>query len=163
MRLIVSAILTIAFVLLQTTFLHNIAFRGVIPDLSLIAVIFIANRNGTIAGQTVGFAGGLVEDFLSLSPLGFHALLKTLVGFLAGTSFGVIFIGSLFMPMLMAGAATVFKNILAAFIMALTSDSAAGGLFSLRTLIEIVYNMVLAPFVFALLGFVKIIVPKVRE
>jgi rod shape-determining protein MreD len=163
MRLVFSILFTLAFVLLQTTFLHNIAFQGVIPDLSLIAVIFIANRNGTIFGQTAGFAGGLVEDFLSLSPLGFHALIKTLLGFLAGASFGIVFIGSLFMPMLMAGAATILKNILAAFVLALTNDPAAGGFFSLRTLIEIAYNMVLSPFVFAVLGFIKIIVPRVRE
>ncbi|MDR1626115.1 MAG: rod shape-determining protein MreD [Spirochaetia bacterium] len=163
MRLAASIVLTVAFVLFQTTFLHAVAFQGVIPDLSLIAVVFIANRNGTVAGQTVGFAGGLVEDFLSLSPLGFHALLKTLVGFLAGMSFGIIFIGSFFMPMLMVGAASVLKNVLAALVMALTSDPAAGSFFSLQTLIETGYNMVLSPFVFAILGFIKIIVPKVRE
>ena len=162
MRLAVSAAITIAFVLLQSTVLHIISFQGVIPDLSLIAVIFIANRNGSIFGQSAGFAGGMVEDFLSLSPLGFHALLKTVVGFLAGISFGVVFFGSLFMPMLMVGAASILKNLLAAVLLAITGDTASIGVFSLRTLIEIAYTMILAPFVFALLGFFKILVPKVR-
>jgi rod shape-determining protein MreD len=162
MRLAVSAAFTIAFVLLQSTVLHTIAVEGVIPDLSLIVIIFIANRNGTISGETVGFAAGIVEDFLSLSPLGFHALLKTLVGFLTGMTFGVIFIGSLFMPMLMAGAATIVKNVLAAFLFAITSDPGVSTLFSLGTLIEICYNMVLAPFIFAILSFFKILVPRVR-
>jgi rod shape-determining protein MreD len=163
MRLAVSVVLTIAFVLLQSTLLHIIAFQGVIPDLSLIAVIFISNRNGHFFGQTAGFLGGIVEDFLSFSPLGFHALLKTIIGFLASTTFGVMFVGSLFLPMLMAGAATVLKNIMAAFLLALLDSTGTSSFFSLGTLIEIGYNMVLAPFVFALLGFIKIIVPRMRE
>ena len=162
MRLAVCAACTALFVLLQSTVLHVIAFHGVIPDLSLIAVIFIANRNGPVFGQSAGFIGGLVEDFLSLSPLGFHALLKTVIGFCAGMSFGAVFFGSLFMPMLMAGAASIVKNFMTAILMAIISDSASANIFSWATLIEIVYNMILAPFVFALLGFIKILVPKVR-
>ncbi|MDR1932711.1 MAG: rod shape-determining protein MreD [Spirochaetales bacterium] len=162
MRFIVSTALVIGFVLLQSTALHAIAIQGVVPDLSLIAVIFIANRNGAVLGETAGFAGGIVEDFLSLSPLGFHALLKTAAGFLAGSTFGVIFIGSLFMPVLMAGAATVLKYLLSAFLLAVTNGPGTNSLFSLSTLIEIAYNMILAPFVFALLGFFKVLVPGAR-
>ena len=162
MRFAVSAAFTVAFVLLQSTWLHTIAFQGVIPDISLIAVIFIANRNGSVFGQSAGFAGGMVEDFLSLSPLGFHALLKTVIGFLAGTSFGLVFIGSLFMPMLMAGAATILKNLLAAVLLALTGEAASVNVFSLATPIEIAYNMILAPFVFAFLGFFKFLLPRER-
>jgi rod shape-determining protein MreD len=162
MRFVFCAACTAACVLLQSTVLQAIAFEGVVPDISLIAVIFIANRNGALLGQSAGFAGGLVEDFLSLSPLGFHALLKTVVGFLAGASFGVIFIGSFFMPMLMVGAATIVKSLFAAIVLALTSDPLSGGLVSLATVLEIAYNMILSPFVFAFLGFYKILVPRVR-
>ncbi|MDR3200134.1 MAG: rod shape-determining protein MreD [Spirochaetales bacterium] len=162
MRLVVSAAFTIALVLLQSTVLHAAAIQGVIPDLSLIAVIFIANRNGSVFGESAGFAGGIVEDFLSLSPLGFHALLKTIVGFFAGSTFGVIFIGSFFMPMLMAGAATILKYLLSAFLLAITNDPGTSGLFSLGTLIEIAYNMILAPFIFAFLNFFKVLVPRAR-
>ena len=162
MRLAFSAALAAVFVLLQTTVLHRFAFRGVIPDLSLIVIVFAANKNGTIFGQSVGFAAGIVEGFLSLSPLGLHALVKTLIGFFVGMTFGVVFMDSLFIPMLMVGAAAVVKNILSAFLMALTDDSPSAGFFSFVTLIEIAYTMILSPFVFAFLGFFKILVPKAR-
>ena len=162
MRLALSAALTAVFVLLQTTVMHRLAFQGVIPDLSLIAIVFIANKNGTIAGQSVGFAAGMVEDFLSLSPLGFHALMKTLIGFFVGMTFGVVFMDSLFIPMVMVGAAALAKNILSAFLMTLADDSVSAGFFSLTTLLEIAYTMILSPFVFAFLGLFKFLLPKVR-
>ena len=162
MRLIVSAAIAAAFVLLQTTLLHRFAFQGVIPDLSLIAIVFIANKNGTISGQSVGFATGMVEDFLSFAPLGFHALMKTLIGFLAGMSFGVVIMDSFFIPMLMVGAAAITKNIFSAFLIALTDNSVSTGFFSITTLIEISYTVILSPFVFALLGLFKILLPKAR-
>ena len=162
MRFALSAILAVLFVLLQTTILHKLAFHGVIPDLSLIVIVFIANKNGSLMGQSAGFAAGMVEDFLSLSPLGFHALVKTLVGFFVGLSFGVVFMDSFFIPMLMVGAASVAKNILAAFLMMFTGDTGAAGFFSFTTLIEIAYTVILSPFVFAFLGLFKVLLPKAR-
>ena len=162
MRFIFPVVLAAAFVLLQTTVLHRFAFQGIIPDLSLIIVVYIANKNGTITGQSVGFAAGMVEDFLSLSPLGFHALMKTLIGFFAGMTFGVVFMDSLFIPMLMIGAAATVKNILSAFLLAFTDDVLSSGFFSFETLIEIVYTMILSPFIFAFLGLFKILTPRAR-
>jgi rod shape-determining protein MreD len=162
MRFVLSVAVTIIFVLLQSTVAHRIAIEGIIPDFSLIAIIFLANRNGRIIGETAGFAGGFVEDFLSLSPLGFHALIKTIIGFFVGSTFGVIFIGSLFMPMLMAAAATLIKCFMSAVLMTITNEPGIISFFSLSTLIEIAYNMILAPFVFAFLGFFKFLVPRVR-
>ena len=164
MRFAFSIAVTVAFVLLQSTVAHEyMKFKGVIPDLSLIAIIFLANKNGKILGETSGFAAGLVEDILSTSSLGFHAIIKTLMGFLAGSTFGVIFMGSLFMPMLMTGVATILKCLLTSVLVVITSEPGITSFFSLATLIEVGYNMVLAPFIFALLGFLKVLVPGVRN
>ena len=151
------------FILLQTTVLHHVSIHGVIPDLSLIFLVFLSNRNGKIHGQSVGFAGGLIEDFLSLSPMGFHALMKTLIGFLFGFSYGVIFIGAILMPMLMVGIAAIVKSLLASLIIALFQvPFSTYAFFSWKTLIEIAYCMILSPFVFAFLGLLKFLLPKSR-
>ncbi|MDR2588520.1 MAG: rod shape-determining protein MreD [Spirochaetales bacterium] len=163
MRLFLALVFTCGFVLLQSTaFMHKLAFSGVVPDLSLIAVIFLANRNGRIMGETAGFAGGLVEDFLSLAPLGFHALVKTLIGFFVGGTCGLVFTGSLFLPMLMTGAATLVKCFLSMLLLMISGGSSASGFFSWATLIEMGYTMLLTPFLFAFLGFFKFLSPGTR-
>ena len=63
---------------------------GVKPDLQLILVVFLALRRGSMSGQIAGFVGGLLEDVVTLSPLGFHAIVKALVGFCAGLPYGLI-------------------------------------------------------------------------
>jgi len=72
MLLFASIAVTAVLILLQSTVMHYIAICGVVPDLSLMAVVYLANQNGRLHGQSLGFAGGLIEDFLSLAPLGFH-------------------------------------------------------------------------------------------
>lgn len=163
MNSVLSIIFMMIFVLLQTTLMHHIAIEGVIPDLSLIVLIFLANRNGRVTGETAGFAGGLVEDFLSLSPMGFHALMKTVIGFLYGYTFGVVFIGSLLMPMLMVGIASLIKAFLASVIIALFQvPGSIHSFFSWQTMIEVGYNMILSPFMFAFLGIFKFLLPRAR-
>jgi len=163
MHYISSTITFAILVLLQTTVVHFISIQGIIPDISLIALVFLSNRNGKLVGETIGFAGGLFEDFLSLSPLGFHALTKTLLGFAFGFTHGVVFIGAVMMPMLMIGIATIVKSVLVSFIFSFFQMSLSGySFFSLKTLIEIGYNMVLAPFIFAFLGLLKFLQPIER-
>ena len=81
---ILTILLLGAVVLLQTTVLGIVAVGGVTPDLQLILLVFLALRRGSMSGQLAGFAGGLLEDLVSLAPLGFHALVRTLVGFTSG-------------------------------------------------------------------------------
>ena len=61
--LLSSALLGIA-VLLQSTILKYIAIVGVKPDLSLIILVFIAIRTGSMVGQTSGFFAGLIQDII---------------------------------------------------------------------------------------------------
>ena len=163
MQLLISAITFAILVLLQTTLLHYIAIQGIIPDLSLIVLVFLSNRNGKFVGETIGFIGGLFEDFLSLSPLGFHALIKTSIGFLFGFTHGIVFIGAILMPMLMIGIATIAKALIVSVISSFFQTGVSGySFFSFKTIIELGYNVLVSPFFFALLGFFKFLQPKER-
>jgi rod shape-determining protein MreD len=110
MRNVFAVLLTILLVILQSTLLNKIAIKGVKPDLSLLAMIYLSNKNGKMLGQTLGFCSGLVEDFLSVSPLGFNGFIKTLIGFLFGLTEGTFFIDSVIIPMAMSGVATLLKG-----------------------------------------------------
>jgi len=153
--LLSTALLGIA-ILLQSTIFEYIAIGGVKPDLSLIILVFIAIRSGSMVGQISGFAGGLIQDILSLPPLGFYSLIRTIVGFLYGLIQGSMFVNSLFVPILFIMSATLVRGVLS-WLIAMIFSITAGGLvfFGAGFWIEVAYNSVLAPFLFALLNLLK--------
>ncbi len=157
-RVTVFTILALALcVLLQSTILNRIAIRGVRPDLALIVLIFVSMRRGSMVGQVSGFVAGLVEDVMNVSPLGFHSLIRTLIGYLYGVFAGNVFIDPFLMPMILTVVATILKGVLAGIVSALFGIASSGFVtFTGRLWIEVAYNGVLAPFLFALLGVFRI-------
>jgi rod shape-determining protein MreD len=161
--LLSSGLIALA-VVLQSTLLHWVAVRGVIPDLGLIVLVFVAIRRGSMTAQLSGFASGVVEDVLSLSPLGFHAFIRTVVGFLYGLTEGSIFVDPIFMPVILIIIATLFKALISSLLVVFLSIPAAGfGVFAGPLWIELGYNAVLAPFLFAALGLLKALKPRDKE
>lgn len=151
---LVSSLLLVAAVLLQSTVLEHAAIRGIKPDLALIVLVFVAVQGGSMVGQTAGFAAGLVQDLLSLPPLGLNALARTAVGFLFGKLQGSLASSSVLASVVLVFAATVIK---AAVLWLATSVLAPD--FRVRltagSFIELGYNSVLAPLLFAGLGKIK--------
>ena len=161
--LLSSGLIALA-VVLQSTLLHWIAVRGVIPDLGLIVLVFVAIRRGSMTAQLSGFVSGVVEDVLSLSPLGFHAFIRTVVGFLYGLTEGSIFVDPIFMPVILIIIATLFKALISSLLVVFLSIPAAGfGVFTGPLWIELGYNAVLAPFLFAALGLLKAFKSRDKE
>jgi len=56
--------------LLQQTLVRWIAIGHVRPDLTLIALTFVALRRGSIAGLYAGLALGLIQDVYAVASLG---------------------------------------------------------------------------------------------
>ena len=153
-----------AAIVLQSTLLHWVAIRGVIPDLGLIILVFVAIRRGSMTAQLSGFATGVVEDVLSLSPLGFHAFVRTVVGFLYGLTVGSIFVDPILMPVVLTIIATLFKALISSLLVSFLAIPAEGfSVFTGPLWIEMGYNAVLAPFLFALLGLLKVFKPQNKE
>ena len=161
--LLSSGLIALA-VVLQSTLLHWIAVRGVIPDLGLSVLVFVAIRRGSMTAQLSGFVSGVVEDVLSLSPLGFHAFIRTVVGFLYGLTEGGIFVDPILMPVILIIIATIFKALISSLLVVFLSIPAAGfGVFTGPLWIELGYNAVLAPFLFAALGLLKAFKSRDKE
>ena len=140
--------------ILQSTLIKRLTLYGASPDLALILLVFFANRTGSMKGQVAGFTGGLIEDFLSLSPLGFHAFIKTITGYLYGITRGKLFLDPVFIPLLLVGSATLVKNLLAGLTGAIfVSAWELSGLFGVKLWVEMGLNAGIAPFLF---GFLKI-------
>ncbi len=134
---------------LQSTLFTQIIPFDFVPDLAMLLLLAASWRYGAMVGQIAGFFIGLALDSLSLAPLGFHALLFTLIGYLYGRLQGNTATGSIFSPVIAALAATLIKYT-GASLLALVFGLNSGLVryFTFGTLWETLANLLLAPFVF---------------
>ncbi len=77
--------LALAFIL-QSTWIHHLQVAGVMPDLVLMVVVFVALISGPLEATVLGFLAGLCQDAYSPPDLGLNALAKSLVGFGVGAT-----------------------------------------------------------------------------
>jgi rod shape-determining protein MreD len=138
--------------ILQSTLLRHLALYRAVPDLALCIVVYSAYVNGTMTGQLSGFFSGILYDFMSQSPLGLNALIRTLVGALTGMMKGTFFLDKIFLPVILCAAATLVKAA-GRFILHLLFSGAAPAyaLFEPTLWAELALNAIYAPFLFAFL------------
>jgi rod shape-determining protein MreD len=147
--------------ILQSTLLSRLEIYHTVPDLALGILVFSAYNNGSMTGQLTGFFSGFFMDFLSAAPLGFHALIRTIAGFLTGLMKGTFFLDAFFLPMGLCAGATLFKALMV-FLLHLLFAGAIPA-YSLRepTLwVELILNTLSAPVLF---GFLKFFKPLLAE
>jgi rod shape-determining protein MreD len=85
-RALAYILVSLILVLLHTTLVRFVAIGSLVPDILLVWIVYIAIREGQMAGMIAGFIIGLTVDLLSGPDgmLGLAALTKTVAGFLAG-------------------------------------------------------------------------------
>jgi len=150
--------------ILQSTVLRWVALKGVKPDLALIVLVFVAVRRGSMAAQVSGFLAGLLEYVLSLAPLGFNALLRTVLGFFYGLTAGSIFVDPVLMPVLLILVATILKGRASCLLVVIFRIPAPGfQIFAGPLWIEVGYNALLAPFLFAPLRHLRALAPREKD
>lgn len=145
-------------VVYQSTLVRLFSVDMVIPDLALIVTSFYAVRNGMMQGQLLGFSMGLAEDFLSVSPPGFNAMIKTVLGFFSGYLRNKIIFDPVIFPLIFILIITVFKGLLASFINLMFFEPGSSvPVFTRTFLFEIVINSLLAPPVFHFMKLFRLI------
>jgi rod shape-determining protein MreD len=153
-RILWAVVFIIIAALLESTILRRLAVFRAVPDLALGILVYSAYVKGTMTGQLLGFFSGFLLDFLSASPLGLNALIRTLTGALAGMLKGAFFLGRVFLPMVLCAGATLVK----AFSLLLLHKLLAGAIpsysfFSPLLWVELGLNTFSAPLLF---GFLKL-------
>ncbi len=154
---LVTTVIIIITVILQTTIFNRFSFHNVKPDFVLIIIILISNYSGSIKGQLTGFVSGLIEDFLSLSPFGFSALIKSVIGYLSGKTEGQIFFDPIVVPIIFVFAGTIIKSLLSFLLLLVFSPAKADAVFSITLLIEAGMNIILTPFIYYILKLIKVL------
>ena len=163
-RVIFTLVLILVAALLQSTVLSRLVlYIYAVPDLALSILVYSAYLNGTMTGQLTGFFSGLLLDFLSASPLGLNAFVRTLTGALTGFIKDTFYLDYFFLPMALCAGATALKAILF-FLLHLIFPEAvlAYTLNGPRFWFELGLNTLSAPLIFGLLRLFKslLVMPK---
>jgi rod shape-determining protein MreD len=93
-------------IVLQSTIFSQIKLLGVKPELMYLVTILIAILEGPQEGAIVGFAGGMLQDFLLNSPKGITALTLTLLGYTMGMTRQYIVSSSPLLPAVLVAVGT---------------------------------------------------------
>lgn len=83
-RNILWFIVVVLAALLQTTWPDSLKIEGVIPDLTLVLVVYFAIAEGEERAMLTGLLGGVYQDVASSSVLGHHVICLVLVGYTVG-------------------------------------------------------------------------------
>lgn len=81
---VISILIFIPVLFIQTTIIPLVSIGGVIPDLILIILIYYGITQGQIYGSILGYIYGFLFDLITGSLLGSSMIAKTLAGFTAG-------------------------------------------------------------------------------
>jgi rod shape-determining protein MreD len=83
-RNLLWAVIVIAASLIQMTWLDAIRIQGVLPDLTLLMVLYFAISEGEDRAMFTGVLGGLCQDVTGNVVLGHNILCNVIVGYLVG-------------------------------------------------------------------------------
>jgi len=144
-------------IILKTTILGGFAIKGVKPDIVLIIIIIFSNFSGSFKGELLGFFSGFLEDLLSMSPLGFNAFINSIIGFLSGITVGKIFLNPLIITVFLVFFGTLLKSVLSFFLLLIFVSEKAGSVYTLNFLFEILFNIIITPFIYFILRKSKLI------
>jgi rod shape-determining protein MreD len=130
--------------ILQVTLAPVLSILGMQPDLIFLLLILICYREGPAAGLGAGFAIGLLQDAYNPAHLGENALVKTVLGYLAGWLDERIMRIDPGIRVLLAGAAYLLHEVLY-YVLAHQISFAGFGHFAWRYMLgNILYTMAVA-------------------
>jgi rod shape-determining protein MreD len=152
-RVLWFTVIIVTAVLLQSTVFAQMRLLGVRPELMYLVTILIAIMEGPQEGAIVGFAGGMVQDFMLNTPKGITALTLTLLGYTMGMARQYIVSPSPLLPTMLVAvgtfAGTAFYQIVRALLGQLPDQSLAFGI--KVSLLSALYGAILTPIVYPLL------------
>jgi rod shape-determining protein MreD len=152
-----GSLLSSVLLLVQTTWLRGGLFWGVIPDFSLLVIIWIAYKNKGHQGAWTGFVSGLVCDVLSSSPLGYFSFVLVLPAYAVSLLRQIVVMDSFFIPVLFGFFGTIIKALGSLILLGLFGSGKvnAYSFGDIKLWVEATLNGALAPLVFFALGKTK--------
>ena len=160
---LIQIFLLIVILLAETTFLKNISIFNARPSIYFVCFVFAAYAQPDIRGIVIGFVVGLAVDFVSAAPLGATSFSLSLLGFLLGNLRGKIFVDPIFIPMIMAIAASFIFTITNSFLFSIFNIESSVVLISSNLLVHFFMNALIAPICYGILRLSGIVPQYIRE
>lgn len=111
LRIISVALIIILNIVLQSTFIQEIAIGGITMNLLMITVVSFALIRGKIEGAIIGFLIGLMHDIFFGNVIGFYALLYMYIGFFSGSINRTLYKDNIMIPLLVISSADLLFNL----------------------------------------------------
>lgn len=145
----VSTLILLIFAMVETAILSNLSFLPAVPDLVLLASLYIVIMNGKTAGVILGFVSGLILDFITGCPFGYNCLLRTLICYFAGFFNKNLNLSVFFIPFLI-GLCGTFAKVFITWLISLfyPNTVVTYSMISVSFFTELLLNSVLAPMIF---------------
>ncbi len=112
---LVYGVIIIIALILQTNPLIQQLLAGIVPDLLLVVLSFLAINYGKTVGGVGGLGIGFLQDLLSGGLFGTNAISKAITGYLCGFLRKRIYEKQLIVPPLVSFAATLINQLLVVF------------------------------------------------
>ncbi|HEY9054056.1 MAG TPA: rod shape-determining protein MreD [Rectinemataceae bacterium] len=152
-----GSFLAILFLVIQTTWLKDGLLLGIIPDFSLLVLVWISYMNSGHQGIWVGFISGLACDILSSSPLGYFSFIFVAVAYIVSLSRSLVALDAIFLPALLGFLSTLVKALGSMILLKIFGEGEIRSYepMGYQLWVEAASNGLLAPLVFFLMGKAK--------
>lgn len=111
-NIVVTAIVLIVNLVLQSTVFHFIEIRGVVPDTMLIIVVSYSLLRGQNAGASTGLFAGLLYDIFFGNSIGFYALMGLLTGYFCGICHKNFYRENFVLPVTLSAIANIVTGVI---------------------------------------------------
>ena len=144
-------------VLLEATWLHQVAIFEIIPNFSLIFVVHWSILQGSVRGRRFGLWIGLLEDFLFHKIVGFYGLIYYLLGHLCGWMRRDLYKGHYILPLIIIAVADFVYGVLHYLLYCFLQGNLDFGFYVINKILpEMFYSTIVSlPVYFLLLLFSK--------
>ena len=112
MSMLIICIIGMFVLLLEATWLRQVAIFEIAPNLSLILVVFWSILQGSDRGRRFGLWIGLLQDFLFCKVIGFYGLVYYVLGHVCGYFKRDFYKGHYILPFLIVSAADLIYGML---------------------------------------------------
>lgn len=112
LRIFLVSIIIILNIVLQSTFVQEIAVGGITMNLLIVTVVSFALMRGKVEGAVIGFFIGLMQDVFFGSVVGFYALLYMYIGFFGGFINRALYRDNILIPLLVISGSDLTFNLI---------------------------------------------------
>ncbi|AIF52485.1 rod shape-determining protein MreD [Pelosinus sp. UFO1] len=145
MSILIWLSLLLIALILQSTLLPLVSFKGIHPDLLLVTVVSCALLSGKENGVGIGFFAGLLQDLVAGSIFGINTLSKLATGYLFGLAERKVFKEHVLLPLLATLVATLFNGLAGVVLLILLGHKVDFITALLQNIVPLVgYNLIIA-------------------